>query len=143
MGAVANMSPKMWNGVIAQVPFVDVVNTMLDESIPLTTNEYDEWGNPNHKEAYFYMKSYSPYENVEKKDYPNMLVTTGLHDSQVQYFEPAKWVAKLRDLKTDKHILLLKTDMSYGHGGASGRFDYLKDIALHYAFMFKLEGITK
>jgi len=143
MGAVVNMSPDLWNGIISQVPFVDVVNTMLDESIPLTTNEYDEWGNPNNKEAYFYMKSYSPYENIEKKKYPNILVTTGLHDSQVQYFEPAKWVAKLRDMKTDKNVLLLKTDMDYGHGGASGRFDYLKDLALVYAFMFKLEGITK
>ncbi len=141
MGAIANMSPGLWNGVISQVPFVDVVNTMLDTSIPLTTNEYDEWGNPNNKEAYFYMKSYSPYENIEKKNYPNLLVTTGLHDSQVQYFEPAKWVAKLRDMKTDKNVLLLKTDMEYGHGGASGRFDYLKDLALVYAFMFKLEGI--
>lgn len=143
MGAIANMSPTLWNGVISQVPFVDVVNTMLDTSIPLTTNEYDEWGNPNNKGAYFYMKSYSPYENIEKKNYPNLLVTTGLHDSQVQYFEPAKWVAKLRDMKTDKNVLLLKTDMAYGHGGASGRFDYLKDLALVYAFMFKLEGITK
>lgn len=143
MGAVANMSPNLWNGMISQVPFVDVINTMLDESIPLTTNEYDEWGNPNNKEAYFYMKSYSPYENIEKKNYPNLLVTTGLHDSQVQYFEPAKWVSKLRDMKTDKNVLLLKTDMNYGHGGASGRFDYLKDISLVYAFMFKLEGIDK
>ncbi|OCK50964.1 oligopeptidase B [Chryseobacterium sp. CBo1] len=143
MGAVVNMKPELWNGAIAQVPFVDVINTMLDESIPLTTNEYDEWGNPNNKEAYDYMKSYSPYENIEKKNYPNLLVTTGLHDSQVQYFEPAKWVAKLRDLKTDKNVLFLKTDMDYGHGGASGRFDYLKDIALEYAFMFKLEGINK
>ena len=143
MGAVVNMKPELWKGVIAQVPFVDVVNTMLDESIPLTTNEYDEWGNPNNKEAYFYMKSYSPYENIEKKKYPNILVTTGLHDSQVQYFEPAKWVAKLRDMKTDNNVLFLKTDMSFGHGGASGRFDYLKDVALVYAFMFKLEGITK
>ncbi|SIQ60745.1 oligopeptidase B [Chryseobacterium sp. RU37D] len=143
MGAVVNMNPNLWNGVVSQVPFVDVVNTMLDESIPLTTNEYDEWGNPNNKEAYFYMKSYSPYENVEKKNYPNILVTTGLHDSQVQYFEPAKWVAKMRNLKTDKNVLLLKTDMDYGHGGASGRFDYLKDLALVYAFMFKLEGINK
>lgn len=143
MGAVVNMKPELWNGAIAQVPFVDVVNTMLDESIPLTTNEYDEWGNPNNKEAYDYMKSYSPYENIERKNYPNLLVTTGLHDSQVQYFEPAKWVAKLRDLKTDKNVLFLKTDMDYGHGGASGRFDYLKDIALEYAFMFKLEGINK
>jgi oligopeptidase B len=143
MGAIVNMKPELWNGVISQVPFVDVVNTMMDESIPLTTNEYDEWGNPSNKEAYFYMKSYSPYENIEKKNYPNILVTTGLHDSQVQYFEPAKWVAKLRDLKTDKNVLLLKTDMAYGHGGASGRFDYLKDTALVYAFMFKLEGINK
>jgi oligopeptidase B len=143
MGAVVNMKPELWNGAIAQVPFVDVINTMLDESIPLTTNEYDEWGNPNNKEAYNYMKSYSPYENIERKNYPNILVTTGLHDSQVQYFEPAKWVAKLRDLKTDKNVLFLKTDMEYGHGGASGRFDYLKDIALEYAFMFKLEGIDK
>jgi oligopeptidase B len=143
MGAITNMAPNMWRGVIAQVPFVDVINTMLDESIPLTTNEYDEWGNPNNKEAYEYMKSYSPYENVEKKAYPNILVTTGLHDSQVQYFEPAKWVAKLRAIKTDKNILLLKTEMNYGHSGASGRFDYLKDIALEYAFMFALEGIVE
>lgn len=143
MGAIVNMKPELWNGVISQVPFVDVVNTMLDETIPLTTNEYDEWGNPNNKDAYFYMKSYSPYENIQKKKYPNLLVTTGLHDSQVQYFEPAKWVAKLRDMKTDNNVLFLKTDMSYGHGGASGRFDYLKDVALVYSFMFKLEGITK
>jgi oligopeptidase B len=143
MGAVANMAPKLWNGLIAQVPFVDVVNTMLDETIPLTTNEYDEWGNPNEKNAYSYMKSYSPYENVERKEYPNILVTTGLHDSQVQYFEPAKWVAKLREMKTDDNIVLLNTNMDYGHGGASGRFDYLKEIALEYAFLFKLEGIGK
>lgn len=143
MGAIMNMKPELWNGIISQVPFVDVVNTMLDETIPLTTNEYDEWGNPNQKEAYQYMKSYSPYENIERKKYPNTLVTTGLHDSQVQYFEPAKWVAKLRDMKTDNNLLLLKTDMEYGHGGASGRFDYLKDVALVYAFMFKLEGITQ
>ena len=141
MGAIANMRPDLWQGLVAQVPFVDVINTMLDESIPLTTNEYDEWGNPQNKEAYTYMKSYSPYENVEKKDYPNILVTTGLHDSQVQYFEPAKWVAKLRALKTDQNVLLLQTEMNYGHGGASGRFDYLKDIALVYAFLFTLEGI--
>ena len=143
MGAVVNMAPELWHGVIAQVPFVDVVNTMLDENIPLTTNEFDEWGNPKEKEAYFYMKSYSPYENVEKKSYPNMLVTTGLHDSQVQYFEPSKWVAKLRDMKTDQNMLLLHTNMEFGHGGASGRFDYLKDLALNYAFLFTLEGITK
>lgn len=143
MGAVVNMAPELWHGVIAQVPFVDVVNTMLDESIPLTTNEFDEWGNPKEREAYFYMKSYSPYENVERKAYPNMLVTTGLHDSQVQYFEPSKWVAKLRDLKTDQNLLLLHTNMEFGHGGASGRFDYLKDLALNYAFLFTLEGIKK
>lgn len=143
MGAVVNMAPDLWHGVIAQVPFVDVVNTMLDESIPLTTNEFDEWGNPKNKDAYDYMKSYSPYENIEKKNYPNILVTTGLHDSQVQYFEPAKWVAKLREMKTDKNILLLHTNMEFGHGGASGRFDYLKDVALNYAFLFALEGITK
>ncbi|MCU7693293.1 S9 family peptidase [Haoranjiania flava] len=141
MGAVANMAPQLYNGMIAQVPFVDVINTMLDESIPLTTNEYDEWGNPKNKEAYMYMKSYSPYENIERKNYPNLLVTTGLHDSQVQYFEPAKWVAKLRDYKTGNNVILLKTDMEYGHGGASGRFDYLKDVALVYAFLLKLEGI--
>jgi len=143
MGAVINLQPDLWHGVIAQVPFVDVVNTMLDESIPLTTNEFDEWGNPKNADAYHYMKSYSPYENIQKKAYPNMLVTTGLHDSQVQYFEPAKWVAKLRAEKTDKNILLLKTNMEFGHGGASGRFDYLKDIALNYAFLFSLEGISK
>jgi oligopeptidase B len=143
MGVIANMAPDLWHGLIAQVPFVDVVNTMLDESIPLTTNEFDEWGNPKNKEAYFYMKSYSPYENVERKNYPNMLVTTGLHDSQVQYFEPAKWVAKLREMKTDNNILLLHTNMEFGHGGASGRFDYLKEVALNYAFLFALEGITK
>ena len=142
MGAVANMAPDLWHGIIAQVPFVDVVNTMLNESIPLTTNEFDEWGNPKEKEAYFYMKSYAPYENVEKKNYPNILVTTGLHDSQVQYFEPAKWVAKLRDMKTDQNTILLHTNMDFGHGGASGRFDYLKDIALNFAFLFTLEGIS-
>ncbi|WP_118193494.1 S9 family peptidase [Albibacterium indicum] len=143
MGAVINMRPKLWNGVIAQVPFVDVVNTMLDETIPLTTNEFDEWGNPKEKGAYDYMKSYSPYENVVKQDYPNLLVTTGLHDSQVQYFEPAKWVAKLRATKTGDQVVLLHTNMEFGHGGASGRFDYLKDIALSYAFLFALEGIEE
>ncbi len=140
MGAVANMRPELWRGVVAQVPFVDVVNTMLDESIPLTTNEFDEWGNPKNREAYTYIRSYSPYENIERKAYPNILVTTGLHDSQVQYFEPAKWVAKLRAMKTDKNLLLLHTNMDFGHGGASGRFDYLKDVALDYAFILALEG---
>lgn len=142
MGAIVNMEPDMFRGVVSQVPFVDVINTMLDESIPLTSNEWDEWGNPKNKEAYFYMKSYSPYENIEPKKYPNLLVTTGLYDSQVQYFEPAKWVAKLRDLKKDDNILLLQTNMDFGHGGASGRFDYLKDVALVYSFMFALEGIS-
>lgn len=143
MGAVVNIEPQLWNGVIAQVPFVDVITTMSDPTIPLTTNEYDEWGNPANKESYFYMKSYSPYDNVTAKEYPNLLVTTGLHDSQVQYFEPAKWVARLRKLKTDKNVLLFKTNMEAGHGGASGRFDYLKDVALQYAFLFSLEGINK
>ena len=143
MGAIVNMAPDLWNGVIAQVPFVDVVNTMLDESIPLTTNEFDEWGNPKNKAAYTYMKSYSPYENIEQKAYPNILVTTGLHDSQVQYFEPAKWVAKLRAMKTGNQVVLLHTNMEFGHGGASGRFDYLKDLALNYDFLFRLEGITE
>lgn len=142
MGAVVNMAPDLWNGIVAAVPFVDVLTTMSDPTIPLTTNEYDEWGNPANKEAYFYMKSYSPYDNVEKKAYPNMLVTTGLHDSQVQYFEPAKWVARLRAMKTDKNLLLFKTTMEAGHGGASGRFDYLKEVALQYAFLLALEGIT-
>lgn len=142
MGAVVNMAPDLWNGVVAAVPFVDVITTMSDPTIPLTTNEYDEWGNPEIKENYMYMKSYSPYDNVEKKNYPHILVTTGLHDSQVQYFEPAKWVARLRAMKTDSNLLLLKTNMGAGHGGASGRFDYLKEIALQYAFLFALEGIT-
>ena len=143
MGAVVNMNPELFNGVIADVAFVDVVTTMLDDSIPLTTGEYDEWGNPNDKIYYDYMKSYSPYDNVKAQNYPNMLVTTGLHDSQVQYFEPAKWVAKLRDLKTDKNILLLKTNMETGHGGASGRFDALKEIAIDYAFLLDLENINQ
>ena len=143
MGAIVNMNAELFNGIIAGVPFVDVMTTMLDDSIPLTTSEYDEWGNPNEKDAYEYMLSYSPYDNVTKKAYPNMLITTGLHDSQVQYFEPAKWVAKLRELKTDDNILLLHTDMKVGHGGASGRFDSLKDVARDYAFMFALEDISK
>jgi oligopeptidase B len=143
MGAIMNLRPDLWHGIIAAVPFVDVVTTMLDETIPLTTNEFDEWGNPKNKDAYDYMKSYSPYDNVEKKAYPNVLVTTGLHDSQVQYFEPAKWVAKLREMKTDNNIILLHTNMSAGHGGASGRFDYLKDVALQYSFLLALEGIEQ
>ncbi len=143
MGAVINYEPALFNGVIAQVPFVDVVTTMLDDSIPLTTGEYDEWGNPNEKEYYAYMKSYSPYDNVEAKAYPNLYISTGLHDSQVQYWEPAKWVAKLRDLKTDSNILLLDTNMDTGHGGASGRFESLKEDAKEDAFLFMLEGITE
>lgn len=143
MGAITNMRPDLWNGIVAQVPYVDVITTMSDASIPLTTGEYLEWGNPTNKEEYFYMKSYSPYDNVEKKDYPNMLITTSLHDSQVQYFEPAKWVAKLREMKTDKNIILFKTNMEAGHGGASGRFKALEDVALIYAFLSLLEGITE
>lgn len=142
MGAVANMRPDLYKGIIAQVPFVDVVTTMLDTSIPLTTGEYDEWGNPNDEEYYHYMKSYSPYDQVTAQHYPNMLVTTGYHDSQVQYFEPAKWVAKLRDTKTDDNILLFKIDMDAGHGGASGRFKSLRDVAFEYAFMLHLLGIN-
>lgn len=140
MGAVANYEPQMWKAVVAQVPFVDVVTTMLDESIPLTAGEWEEWGDPREKEYYDYMKSYSPYDNVEAKAYPNMLVTTGLHDSQVQYWEPAKWVAKLRELKTDSNILLLHTEMDFGHSGASGRFEGLKEIAMEYAFILDLAG---
>ena len=138
MGAVINQAPELYRGVAAHVPFVDVVTTMLDESIPLTTNEFDEWGNPAEKVFYDYIKSYSPYDNIEQKDYPNLLVTTGLHDSQVQYFEPMKWVAKLRELKTDKHALLFKTDMEAGHGGASGRFKHLREEALEYSFFLDL-----
>lgn len=143
MGAVINMRPELWNGVIAAVPFVDVVSTMLDESIPLTTGEFDEWGNPKDSVYYSYMKSYSPYDNIEAKNYPNMLVTTGYWDSQVQYWEPAKWVAKLRELKTDNNLLILSTNMEAGHGGASGRFRRYHETALEYAFLLKLEGITE
>lgn len=143
MGAVVNMRPDLFKGIIASVPWVDVVTTMLDPSIPLTTAEYDEWGNPNDKEYYEYMLSYSPYDNVEAKDYPAMLVTTGLHDSQVQYWEPAKWMAKLRALKTDDNILLLHTNMEAGHSGVSGRFRRYKETALKYAFMLDLVGIKE
>lgn len=140
IGAVINMAPELWNGAIAAVPFVDVVTTMLDESIPLTTGEYDEWGNPNDKEYYDYIKSYSPYDNIEAKDYPALLVTTGYFDSQVQYWEPTKWVAKLREMKTDNNPLLLHTDMSSGHGGKSGRFERFRETALEYAFFLDLAG---
>ncbi|WP_283709661.1 S9 family peptidase [Pseudoalteromonas prydzensis] len=143
MGAVANQAPELYKGMVAAVPFVDVVTTMLDASLPLTTNEYGEWGNPNDKLYYDYMLSYSPYDQVSKQAYPNMLVTTGLHDSQVQYFEPAKWVAKLREFKTDDNKLLFKIDMEAGHGGASGRFKSLADTALNYAFILDLAGIKE
>lgn len=143
MGAVLNMQPDMWNGVVAAVPFVDVVSTMLDETIPLTTFEFDEWGNPKNKEYYNYMKSYSPYDNVEAKDYPNILITTGYWDSQVQYWEPAKWIAKLRELKTDDNLLIMECNMETGHGGASGRFERYKTQALTYAFLLDLEGIKE
>tara|TARA_R110002096_G_scaffold145914_6_gene304103 strand:- start:2684 stop:4840 length:2157 start_codon:yes stop_codon:yes gene_type:complete len=143
MGAIVNLNPELYNGILVAVPFVDVVTTMLDDTIPLTTGEYDEWGNPNNEDYYHYMKSYSPYDNIEAKAYPNMLVTTGLHDSQVQYWEPAKWVAKLRALKTDTNKLLLHTDMDSGHGGASGRFESLKEVAMEYAFLLDLEGINR
>jgi oligopeptidase B len=142
MGAVVNLRPDLFRGVVARVPYVDVVTTMLDPSIPLTSSEYDEWGNPNDREYYDYMLSYSPYDNVAAKDYPAMLVTTGLRDSQVQYWEPAKWVAKLRAMKTDRNPLLLYTNMDAGHGGASGRFQRLRETALEYAFMLRLAGIT-
>ncbi len=140
MGAVINMRPDLFKGVIADVPWVDVVTTMLDESIPLTTAEYDEWGNPNKKEYYDYMLSYSPYDNVEAKAYPNILVTTSLFDSQVQYFEPAKWTAKLRAMKTDQNIVLLKTEMQAGHGGVSGRYKQYRDTAFKFAFLLDLAG---
>jgi len=143
MGAVANMRPDLYRGIIAEVPFVDVVTTMLDTSIPLTTGEFDEGGNPADSAYYFYMKSYSPYDQVRAQAYPNMLVTTGYHDSQVQYFEPAKWVAKLRDMKTDDNLLLFRIDMESGHGGASGRFKSLRETAFTYAFMLDLVGIQK
>ncbi|MCM5663537.1 S9 family peptidase [Galbibacter mesophilus] len=143
MGAVINLAPELYNGVIAAVPFVDVVTTMLDESIPLTTGEYDEWGNPNNKDYYNYIKSYSPYDNVKPLEYPNLLVTTGLHDSQVQYWEPAKWVAKLRNVKKGDNLLLFETNMDAGHGGASGRFEALKEVAKEYAFLLDLEGIRR
>lgn len=143
MGAVINMAPDRFKAVVAAVPFVDVITTMLDEDIPLTTGEYDEWGNPNEKEYYDYILTYSPYDNVEAKDYPSMLVTTGFHDSQVQYWEPAKWVAKLRELKTDDNTLLLHCNMDAGHGGASGRFERYRETAMEYAFLFSELGITE
>ena len=143
MGVVANLAPELYKGIIAQVPFVDVMTTMLDDTIPLTTGEYDEWGNPNKKKYYNYMLSYSPYDNVKKQNYPNMYVSTGLHDSQVQYWEPVKWVAKLRSMKTDSAVLFLDTNMDAGHGGASGRFEAIKELAKEYSFLLDLEKIKK
>lgn len=143
MGAIINMEPKLYKGVVAQVPFVDVLTTMLDDSIPLTTGEYDEWGNPNDKVYYDYIKSYSPYDNIQKADYPNLLITTGFHDSQVQYWEPAKWIARLREYHTGTGVLLLQTNMDTGHSGGSGRFESIKEVATEYSFILNLEGISK
>jgi oligopeptidase B len=141
MGAVVNLRPDLFKGVVAKVPFVDVVTTMLDDSIPLTTSEYDEWGNPNEKQYYDYMLSYSPYDQVRKQDYPNLLVTTAFQDSQVQYWEPAKWVAKLRVMKTDNNKILFKTEMdAASHGGLSGRYDKYREVAFDYAFVLDLAG---
>jgi oligopeptidase B len=143
MGAVMNLRPDLFHGIVTRVPFVDIVTTMLDADIPLTTNEYDEWGDPNREDFYRYILAYSPYDNVEPKTYPNVLVTTGLHDSQVQYWEPAKWVAKLRAMSTGGGTILLKTDMQAGHGGASGRYEQYRETALNYAFLLDLEGAGK
>lgn len=140
MGVITNLAPELYNGIVSQVPFLDVVTTMLDETIPLTTGEFDEWGNPKNKEYYDYMLSYSPYDNLTARDYPNILITSGFHDSQVQYWEPTKYVAKLRTLKTDKNKLFLDTNMDAGHGGASGRYEALKEVAKVYAFLLDLEG---
>ncbi|MCO5204528.1 MAG: prolyl oligopeptidase family serine peptidase, partial [Anaerolineae bacterium] len=142
MGAVLNMTPHLFKGAVAGVPFVDVVTTMLDESIPLTVGEFDEWGNPKDKTYYDYMLSYSPYDNVEAKDYPNILVTAGLNDPRVQYWEPAKWVAKLRTMKTDDNVLIMKMHMGAGHFSSSGRYDYLKDVAFDYAFILDMLGLA-
>jgi oligopeptidase B len=145
MGAVVNMRPDLYKAVISKVPFVDVMNTMLDASLPLTVPEYEEWGNPNEAHAYKYMRAYSPYDNLEAKQYPNMLVKTSFNDSQVMYWEPAKYVAKLRTLKpkSDQNLLLLHTNMAAGHGGASGRYDYLHEIALDYAFLLTQLEVEK
>ena len=135
MGAVTNLRPDLFAAVLAEVPFVDVVNTMLDASLPLTVIEYDEWGNPNEREYYEYIRSYSPYDNVESKDYPHILVTAGLNDPRVAFWEPAKWTARLRARKTDSNRLLLRTNMGAGHGGASGRYDFLREVAFKFAFL--------
>ncbi|WP_029409000.1 prolyl oligopeptidase family serine peptidase, partial [Treponema pedis] len=138
MGAVTNMRPDLFHTVVAQVPFVDVVTTMLDDTLPLTTGEYEEWGNPNEEEYYKYMLSYSPYDNIEAKNYPNILVTGGINDSQVLFHEPAKYTAKLRELKTDNNILILHMNMESGHGGATGRYSRFADIAFDYAFILSM-----
>ncbi|MEC7653896.1 MAG: S9 family peptidase [Bacteroidota bacterium] len=143
MGAVMTLAPYLFNGVLAAVPFVDVINTMLVETIPLTTFEFDEWGNPKQKDYFDYIMKYSPYDNVEAKDYPHTFITTGYWDSQVQYWEPAKWIAKLRDHKTDDNMLIMYCNMETGHGGASGRFARFKEVAMEYSFMFMLEGIDE
>lgn len=142
VGAVINMAPQLFKAAVADVPFVDVINTMLDPTIPLTVGEYTEWGNPEEKEYYDYILGYSPYDNVKAQDYPHLLVTASYHDSQVQYWEPAKWVAKLREMKTDDHLLLFQTDMSSGHSGKSGRFDRLKLIATEYSFVMMVLGMV-
>jgi oligopeptidase B len=142
MGVIVNEAPDLYRSVLAAVPFVDVITTMLDDSIPLTIGEYDEWGNPNQKDYYDYMKSYSPYDNVKHQSYPNLLITAGLNDSQVQYWEPAKWAAKLRTHKKDKNVLFLDTNMEAGHSGASGRFNSLKQTAKEYTFILQLEDKT-
>jgi oligopeptidase B len=142
VGAVANMRPDLFKAVVAQVPFVDVLNSMLDDSLPLTTMEYNEWGNPKDKRYYHYIRSYAPYENVRAQEYPHMLITGGISDPRVTYWEPTKWTARLRDLKTDDNMLLLKINMDSGHGGASGRFERLKEVALEYAFILKAFGIA-
>jgi oligopeptidase B len=143
MGAIVNQRPKLYQTIVAQVPFVDVINTMLDESLPLTTGEYEEWGNPNVEEQYNYILSYSPYDNVTAQDYPNILITGGINDSQVLFHEPAKWTAKLRSLKTDDNIVLLRMNMESGHGGATGRYDGIKDTAFEFAFILNRVGINQ
>jgi oligopeptidase B len=143
MGAVANMRPDMYQTIVAQVPFVDVITTMFDETLPLTTGEYEEWGNPNEEEYYNYIKSYSPYDNVKEQDYPNFLITGGINDSQVLFHEPSKWAAKLRKFKTDDNIVLLHMNMESGHGGATGRYSRIKDVAFEFAFILDRVGIDK
>jgi oligopeptidase B len=143
MGAVTNMRPDLFHAVVIKVPFVDVINTMLDESLPLTVGEFEEWGNPKDKSAFDYMMSYSPYDNIEAKEYPNMLVKTSFNDSQVMYWEPAKYVAKLRAMRTDHNVFILKTNMGAGHGGSSGRYDRIKDTAFDYAFILTQVGISE